>query len=256
MIAPSTPWGTSSASALMSASEEIPPLATTRASVRSQTRCSRPRFGPDSMPSEATSVTTYLRQPAAFSRSRVVYNSPPSRVHPRAASVRPRMSSPIAIRSPKVPMTSAHHSGRSGCGTDVDPSAAGRQRALEAGVVPDAAGEFDVEAGLSHDLRDELGVGAAAEGGIQIDQMQPFSTGALPALDGRPGITEPLLGARHALDQLYGLAPGDIHGRQQDQPCAGSREIHPMTLPELTLLRCQVASLWAAWRQSARTRCR
>ena len=80
-----------------------------------------------------------------------------------------------------------------GCGTDVDPSAAGRQRTIEAGVVSDTAREFDVEARLSRDLGDELGVVAAAEGRIEIDQMQPLSTRALPAVDGRPGITEPLL---------------------------------------------------------------
>src|SRR5699024_6571894 len=54
-IAPSTPCGTSSRSARRSSSEEIPPEATTFASVREQTSRSRSRLGPRRVPSLVTS---------------------------------------------------------------------------------------------------------------------------------------------------------------------------------------------------------
>src|SRR5690606_22830982 len=57
-IAPSTPTGTSSRSARRSSREEMPPEATTFASVRSQTWASRSTFGPWRVPSLVTSVTT------------------------------------------------------------------------------------------------------------------------------------------------------------------------------------------------------
>ena len=75
-------------------------LATTGLSVAAQTRRSRSVFGPDSMPSALTSVTTNRAQPARSSRSSASIRSPPSRVQPRAASRLPRTSSPTAIRSP------------------------------------------------------------------------------------------------------------------------------------------------------------
>ncbi len=58
MMAPSTPTSTSAARSAMSVRDDIPPLATTGASVREHTSRSRSVLGPDSMPSEATSVTT------------------------------------------------------------------------------------------------------------------------------------------------------------------------------------------------------
>jgi len=76
------------------------PSATTAASVRAQTLASSSRLGPVIIPSLATSVTTNRGQPASESRARVWYKSPPSVVHPRAASRVPRTSRPIAIRSP------------------------------------------------------------------------------------------------------------------------------------------------------------
>src|SRR5690606_12146159 len=57
-IAPSTPAGTSSRSARRSSREEMPPEATTFASVRSHTCASSSTFGPRSVPALVTSVTT------------------------------------------------------------------------------------------------------------------------------------------------------------------------------------------------------
>ena len=58
-------------------------------------------------------MTTYREHPAASSRASTSYRSPPSRVHPRAASVVPRTSRPMATRSPCSAITDAHQSGRS-----------------------------------------------------------------------------------------------------------------------------------------------
>ena len=188
MIAPSTPWGTSSANARMSASEEIPPLATTRASVRSQTRSQqvKVRAGQHAIGGHVgdhVSATAGSVQPLqrGVQLAAVAGPAPGSQ------------GAPPDVQPDRDPVTEGADDLRTpfgtlqGCGTDVDPSAAGRQRTLEAGVVSDPAREFDVETCMSRELRDELGVVPAAEGRIEIDQMQPFSTGALPALDGAPG---------------------------------------------------------------------
>ena len=110
-IAPSTPSGTSAAIARRSARLDTPPLATTGADVRAQTSRSRARFGPRSVPSLSTSVTTYRAQPSASSRSSVSCSSPPSAVQPRAASRVPRTSRPTATRSPCRAMTERTQSG-------------------------------------------------------------------------------------------------------------------------------------------------
>ena len=58
MIAPSTPSARRPAIAVRSARLDTPPLAITGRLVAAQTRRSRSRFGPRSIPSLATSVTT------------------------------------------------------------------------------------------------------------------------------------------------------------------------------------------------------
>ncbi len=68
-IAPSTPSPTRPIRARRSSSSVMPPLATTGRSVSAQTSLSSWRLGPCSMPSLATSVTTYLAQPSASSRA-------------------------------------------------------------------------------------------------------------------------------------------------------------------------------------------
>ena len=78
-----------------------------------QTSRSRSRFGPVIVPSRRMSVTTYRAQPAFSSRASTSNRSPPSLVQPRAASVRPRTSSPMATRSPYSPTTRSHQSGSS-----------------------------------------------------------------------------------------------------------------------------------------------
>ena len=68
-------------------------------------------FGPSNIPSLVTSVTTYRGQPACSSLSRTSNRSPPSSVQPRAANLVPRTSSPTAILSPYLAITSAVQSG-------------------------------------------------------------------------------------------------------------------------------------------------
>src|SRR3954454_6533628 len=97
--------------ARMSSRGVAPPEATTGRSVAAQTSRSSGRFGPWSMPSLFTSVTTYRAQPSRSSLARTSYRSPPSRVQPRAARVRPRTSRPTATRSPHSAIAAAHHSG-------------------------------------------------------------------------------------------------------------------------------------------------
>src|SRR3954452_13321878 len=121
MIAPSTPSGTRSAIAERSASSVIPPEATTGLSVAAHTDFRRSRFGPWSMPSLFTSVTTYRAQPSLSRRSRTSNRSPPCSVHPRAASVRPRTSSPTATRSPWSAMAAAHQAGFSSAAAPMFP---------------------------------------------------------------------------------------------------------------------------------------
>src|SRR3954447_9277845 len=112
-MTPSTPSGTSSRRASRSARPETPPLATTGRSVRRQTSRSSSTLGPRSMPSLTTSVTTYRAQPSASRRARASQRSPPSWVHPRAASVVPRTSRPTAIRSPNSAIAERVQSGSS-----------------------------------------------------------------------------------------------------------------------------------------------
>ena len=98
-------------------------------------------------------------------------------------------------------------------------------------VVPDAAGDLDVEPELGGDLGDDLGVVAAAERGVQVDQVDPLRAGVLPALRGRSRIAEPLLRSGPALDELHGLTAGDVDRRQQDQRDVESRrDGHATTL--------------------------
>ena len=61
----------------------------------------------------------------------------------------------------------------------------------------------------------QLAVVAAAERRVEVDEVDPLGAGLLPAQRGLDRVAEPLLGAGHALDQLDGLAVGDVDGGQQ-----------------------------------------
>ena len=80
--------------------------------------------------------------------------------------------------------------------TRAQPVASARSRRV---VVPDAAGQLDLQPHRAGDLGDDLGVVPAAERGVQVHQVDPLRAGALPALGGHPGVAEDLLGSGDAL---------------------------------------------------------
>ena len=112
-------------------------------------------------------------------------------------------------------MAAAHHSGllQRG-GADVDPAAAGGQRGRQRLVVADAAGQLDLDVERADDLGQQLAVVPAAEGGVEVDQVDPLRARLLPAQRGLDRVAEALLRAGHALHQLDGLAAGDVDGGQ------------------------------------------
>src|SRR5262249_55006104 len=100
-------------------------------------------------------------------------------------------------------------------GADVDPGAAGAQRRAERRVVPDPAGQFDRDVEPAHHAGDQYGVGPAAEGGVEVDQVDPFGPGRLPGQRRRKRVAVAGLGARRALYQPYRLTARHVHGGQQ-----------------------------------------
>ena len=66
---------------------------------------------------------------------------------------------------------------------------------------------------------------AAAEGGVEVDQVNPLRPGSLPGEGGVQRVAVAGLGARGALDQPDGLAAGHVDGGQQGQG-AGFRACH------------------------------
>src|SRR5690606_40879255 len=65
------------------------------------------------------------------------------------------------------------------CGAEVDTAATGGERGGQRLVVPDAAGELDVHVHGGDDLSEQLRVAAAAEGGVEVDQVQPLRAALL-----------------------------------------------------------------------------
>ena len=56
---------------------------------------------------------------------------------------------------------------------------------------------------------------AAAERRVEVDEVDPLGAGLLPAQRRLDRVAEPLLRAGDALDELDGLAVGDVDGGQQ-----------------------------------------
>ena len=105
-------------------------------------------------------------------------------------------------------------------GADVDAAAAGGQGALETRVITDAARQLDVDVELTDDVGEQLGVRAAAEGRIEVHQVQPARAGLHPALGGLVRVAEDLSGAGHPLDQLDRLSVLDVDGGKELQGLA------------------------------------
>ena len=112
-------------------------------------------------------------------------------------------------------------------GAQVDPAAAGGQRGGQRLVVADAAGELDVDVQLADDAGQQLAVGAAAEGGVEVDEVHPLGAVALPLQRGLERVAVGRLAAGLPLHEADGLSVGDVDGgeelqlRHGDQPRSG-----------------------------------
>src|SRR5258708_3128819 len=127
-IAPSTPAARSPAIASRSARLDTPPLAITGRSVRAQTRRSRSRFAPPSIPSFMIPVPTYPRQPG------------PRPAQPGGHPIpgrRDRAAPPVGTFQRR--------------GAEDPPGAPGRQGGRQRGVIADAPGQLDRHVELPHD---------------------------------------------------------------------------------------------------------
>ena len=89
------------------------------------------------------------------------------------------------------------------------------ERGLQRLVVADAAGHLDLDVERADDLGQQLAVVAAAERGVEVDQVHPLRAGLLPAQRGLERVAEARLRAGHALDELDRLPVGDVDGGEQ-----------------------------------------
>ena len=70
---------------------------------------------------------------------------------------------------------------------------------------------------VADDPGQQLAVGAAAEGGVEVDQVHPLRAVALPGQRGLERVAVGGLAAGLALDQAHGLAVGDVDGGEELQ---------------------------------------
>src|SRR6185437_10363098 len=87
-------------------------------------------------------------------------------------------------------------------GADVDPGAAGAQRAIQRLVVPDAAGHLHLDVDLAHHVGQQVRVRPAAERRVQVDQVNPGRPGPLPGQRGLHRVAVLAAAAGYALDEL------------------------------------------------------
>ena len=97
--------------------------------------------------------------------------------------------------------------------SQVDSSTAGGQRRGKGIVVADAAGHLDLHVELADDLGQQFAVGAATERGVQVDQVDPVGSVALPAQCG--------VQRRAVLGFAAGLALHQAHGTTVDHVDGG-----------------------------------
>ena len=77
------------------------------------------------------------------------------------------------------------------------------------------AAHLDLDVERPDDPRLELPVVPVAEGGVEVDEVDPLRPGLLPAQRRLDRVAEPLLRPVDALHQLDGLAALDVHGGQE-----------------------------------------
>ena len=83
--------------------------------------------------------------------------------------------------------------------------------------IPDAATHLDVDVERADDPGEEVGVGAAPEGRVEVDEVQPLGALLLPGEGRLERVAELAAGARDALDELDGPALDDVDGGQELQ---------------------------------------
>ena len=106
-----------------------------------------------------------------------------------------------------------------GCGAEVDPANSRIQRAVEACLVADTAGELNVEfaAKCIDDSANQLGVVAPAERGVKIDEVEPLGALHNKALGNFEWVTKQLFAIRRSPGEAHRLPVGDIDGGKQDE---------------------------------------
>ena len=220
-MAPSTPRSVSVAMARRSSRLDTPPEAITGASVRSATlrqqvevrTVQRAVLGDvgDDEPRTALAVKAFQHLPQIAAVGLPAAAAQPvlavDDLHVQAdgdlvAVLGDRLGAPLRVLQRR--------------GAEVDPGAAGRQRGRQRLVVADAAGQLDLHVELADHLGQQFAVGAAAERGVEVDEVDPLGAVALP---GQRGVQRgAVLGfaAGLALHQAHRLAVDHVDGGQQE----------------------------------------
>ena len=106
------------------------------------------------------------------------------------------------------------------CRCEDDSRAPGGQRLRQRGVVADAARQFHLDVQLTDDGGEQLGIGATAECGIEVDQVDPLRATGLPRARRVERSTVLGLAPGGALRKSNRLTSGHIDSGQQ---CEGHR---------------------------------
>ena len=115
-------------------------------------------------------------------------------------------------------------------GAEVDPAAPGAQCPLERLRVTDAAAHLDPDVEGADDPGEQLGVRAAPEGRVEVDEVQPLGALLLPGERGLERVAELPAGTRDALHELHGAALDDVDGGQELQAGLGRGLTHGWVL--------------------------
>ena len=215
-MTPSTPAGSRAASWRRSSSLETPPLAMTGFLVRPADLQQQGQVGAgeravaqdvgDDVPGAAG-----LLQPVEHLEEVAALPRPAARGELVAAHVEPDRDPVAVLGADAVAPLRVLQRG----GAEVDPGRAGRQRRPQRRVVADAAGQLDLHVEPAHDVGEQLGVGAAAERGVEVDEVDPLGALPLPGERGLERVAVVRFAAGGALNEADRLAVGDVDGGQE-----------------------------------------
>ena len=204
----------------------------TGASVRAQTSRSRSRFGPahravlgdvgDHVPGRAGLVEPlqHLEQVAA------VAGPAPGR-EGTAAHVEPDRDPVAVLAAPPGRTTAGSSSAAVPMLTRAAPVASAARSDSSSRMPPDSS-TFTSSRPTTSASR--CGVGAAAERGVEVDQVDPLGAVVLPGQRRLQRVAVDGLGAGGALHQPDGLAVGDVHGGQQGEASRSFSSDHGTTV--------------------------